>query len=158
LRWRRELNWPNLALLLGIALVLLGIANIWWGSGGTPSRSRAAKGPQVPMAPILRDQQPLSAFAVVAAKNLFSQDRSGPALGPAKGRNSLEGRQLLGTMIIGDTRAALIGGKPRARGQGREVDVVYLGEAWGGFKIVAISRDSVVFQGKDGRKILNFPE
>jgi hypothetical protein len=149
---------PNLALLIGIALVLLGIANIWWGAGGTPSRFRAAKGPQVPMAPILRDQQPLSAFAVVAAKNLFSQDRSGPALGLAKGQNSLEGRQLLGTMIIGDTRVAIIGDKLKARGQGREVDVVYLGEEWGGFKIIEISRNSVVFQGKDGRKILNFPE
>jgi hypothetical protein len=110
------------------------------------------------MAPLLRDQQPISAYAVVAAKNLFSQDRSGPSLGPAKGQNSLEGRQLLGILIIGDTRAALIGGKPKARGQGEEVDVVYLGEIWGGFKIVDISRDSVVFQGKEGRKTLNFPE
>jgi hypothetical protein len=159
LRWRRHLNLLNLSLLVGIALLLLGIAHMWWGEGGVPSLSRSAKGPEVPMAPILRDQQPLSAFAVVAAKNLFSQDRSGPSLGLAKGQNSLEGRKLLGTMIIGDTRAALIGGNPPARGQaGSAVDVVYLGEEWGGFKIIEISNDSVVFQGKDGQKTLNFPE
>ena len=95
----------------------------------------------------------------MAAKNLFSEDRSGPNLGMGNGRNTLEGRQLMGTMIIGDTRAAIIGGPPPVRGQKKsEVDVVYQGEEWDGFKIVEISNDAVVFQGKDGRKTLNFPE
>ncbi len=150
---------PNLGLLIGIALLLLVIANIWWGGGTAPSRSRSTKGPEVPTAPILRDQQPLPSFEVVAAKNLFSQNRTGPSLGQTKGRNNLEGRQLLGTMIIGDTRAALIGGKTGARAPGEpEVEVVYLGEEWGGFKVVEISNDAVIFQGKDGRRTLNFPE
>jgi hypothetical protein len=158
LRWRRELNLPNLFLLIGIALLLLGIVHIWWGGGGLPSRSQSAKGPEVPMAPILRDQQAISAFGVVAAKDLFSQDRTGPALGPAKGQNSLEGRHLLGTLIIGDTRAALIGGKTGPPGGDGEVEVVYQGEEWGGFKVVEISNEAVIFQGKDGRRTLNFPE
>jgi hypothetical protein len=145
--------------MIGIALLMLGIGQMWWGEDGVPSLSRSVKGPEVPIVPILRDQQPLSAFAVVASKNLFSQDRSGPSLGVAKAQNSLEGRRLLGTMIIGDTRAALIGGNPPARGQaGAEVDVIYLGEEWGGFKVIEISNDSVVFQGKDGQRTLNFPE
>jgi hypothetical protein len=159
LRWRRDVNLPNLLLLVGIVLLGLGIGHIWWSGGGAPSRSKSAKGPEVPMAPILRDQQPLAAFAAVAGKNLFSEDRSGPALGPAQGQNSLEGRQLLGTMIIGDIRAALIGGKTVARGRGEpEVEVVYQGEEWGGLKVVEISNDAVIFQGKDGRRTLNFPE
>jgi hypothetical protein len=95
----------------------------------------------------------------VAGKDLFSQDRTGPGLGPAKAQNTLEGRQLLGIMIIGDTRAALIGGKTPVSGkEAPEVEVVYLGEDWDGFKVIEISVDSVVFQGKDGRRTLNFPE
>ena len=76
------------------------------------------KGLRCPWLPCSGTSNPLSAFAVVAAKNLFSQDRTGPTLGPAKVQNSLEGRQLLGTLIIGDTRAALIGGKTGPPGGG----------------------------------------
>jgi hypothetical protein len=159
LRWRRDLNVPNLLLLMGIALLLMGIVHIWLGGGGGPSRTRSAKGAEVPMAPILRDQQPLTAFMVVAAKNLFSQERSGPALTPAQGQNSLEGRKLLGTLIIGNTRAALIGGKtgPLVKGDAA-TEIIYLGEDWGGLKVVEISNNAVVFQSKDGRRTLNFPE
>ena len=79
----------------------------------------AAKGPEMPTAPILRDQQPLTAFRTVTAKNLFSQDRSDPTAGIAKVQDSLEGRQLLGTMVIGETKAAIIGGKPLGSGKGK---------------------------------------
>jgi hypothetical protein len=159
LRWRRELNPVNLLLLAGIALLLWATLQIWWGGGNLPARSLSAKGPRVPTAPILREQQPLSAFGIVAAKSLFSQNRSGPGLGQGNGQNSLEGRNLLGTMIIGDTRAAIIGSKTPAHGRGKpDIEVIYLGEEWGGYKLVAISNDSVVFQGKDGRKTLNFPQ
>lgn len=157
--WRRELHAVNLVLLAAIALVVWGIVHIWWGGSSLPSRAASAKGPQVPTAPILRDQQPLTAFGVVAAKNLFSQDRTGPAFGPAKAQNSLEGRQLLGIMIIGDTRAAIIGGKTTGRSRTKaEVEVVYQGEDWDGLKLIEILNNSVVFEAKDGRKTLNFPE
>ena len=113
----------------------------------------------MPTAPILRDQQPLSAFKTVAAKNLFSQARSDPTVGVAKVQDSLEGRQLLGTMVIGETRAAIIGGKPAGGAKGAaEVEAVYLGGEWNGFKVLEISNDSVTFHGKDGRKTLKFPE
>jgi hypothetical protein len=160
LKWRRELNAVNLLLLAGIALLLVAVMQIWWGGEGRqPSRSSSDRGFQAPTAPLLRDQQPLEAFAVVAAKNLFSQDRRGPSLGPVQGQNSLENHQLLGILIIGDTRAALIGGKLTERGKGAsEVEVVYQGEEYGAFKVIEISNDAVTFQGEDGLRTLNFPE
>jgi len=160
LSWRRELKPINLLLLAGIAFLLVATISIWWGSGDTPFQGPAAKGPEMPTAPILRDQQPLSAFNAVTAKNLFTQSRQGAGTTAAKVQDSLEGRQLLGTMIIGDTKAALIGGKPAGRGRGTlEVEAVYLGEEWNGFKVLEISNDSVTFHNnKDGRKTLKFPE
>jgi hypothetical protein len=159
LSWRRKLKPVNLLLLAGVAFLLVAIIQIWWGGGDMPVQGPAAKGPEMPTAPILRDQQPLTAFGTVTAKNLFSQDRSNPAASVAKVQDSLEGRQLLGTMIIGATKAAIIGGKPQGAGKGKsEVEAVYLGEEWNGFKVLEISNDSVTFHGKDGRKTLKFPE
>jgi hypothetical protein len=159
LNWRRELKPMNLLLLAVIAFLLVAIIQIWWPGGGVPSPSPAAKGPQVPKAPLLRDQQPLSAFRIVAAKNLFSQDRQDSPVEVAKVQDSLEGHQLLGTMTIGNTKVAIIGGKSPGRGQGAPaVEAVYLGEEWNGFKVLEILNDSVTFHGKDGRKTLKFPE
>lgn len=156
--WRRELKPVNLLLLAGIAFLLVAIIRIWWG-GDMPFQGPAAKGPEMPTAPILRDQQPLTAFKTVVAKSLFSQVRSESTAGVAKVQDSLEGRQLLGTMVIGDTRAAIIGGKSPGSARGAaEVEAVYVGEEWNGFKVLEISNDSVTFHGKDGRKTLKFPE
>ena len=156
--WRRELKPVNLLLLAGVVFVLVAIIQIWWG-GAMPFQGPAAKGPEMPTAPILRDQQPLDAFKNVAAKSLFSQTRSDPGVGAAKVQDSLEGRQLLGTMLIGDTKAAIIGGKPPGSGKTAvEVEAVYLGEEWNGFKVLEISNDSVTFHNKDGQKTLKFPE
>ena len=156
--WRRELKPVNLLLLAGIAFLLVAIIQIWWGGGDLPFQGPAAKGPEMPTAPILRDQQPLSAFKTVAAKSLFSQARSEPTVGVAKVQDSLEGRQLLGTMVIGATKAAIIGGKPLGGKGAAEVEAVYVGEEWNGFKVLEISNNSVTFHGKDGQKTLKFPE
>ena len=159
MNWRRELKPMNLLLLAGIAFLLVAIIHIWLGGGDMPFQGPAAKGPEMPKAPILRDQQPLTAFRTVTDKNLFSQARSAPTVGVAKVQDSLEGRQLLGTMVIGETKAAIIGGKPLGGGQGKsEIEAVYLGEEWNGFKVLEIANDSVTFLGKDGRKTLKFPE
>ena len=156
--WRRELKPVNILLLAGIAFLLVAIIRIWWGGGDMPFQGPAAKGPEMPRAPVLRDQQPLSAFRNVAAKSLFSKTRSEPTVAVAKVQDSLEGRQLLGTMVIGATRVAIIGGKaPGAKGAA-EVEAVYVGEEWNGFKVLEISNDSVTFHGKDGQKTLKFPE
>jgi hypothetical protein len=149
----------NLLLLAGSVFLLAAIIHIWWDGGGEPSQNPSAKGIEVPTAPIIRDRQPLSAFKMVATKNLFSQDRSDPTADIAKVQDSLEGFELLGTLILGDTKAAIIGGKPKGRTQGPlEVEAVYLGEQWHGLKILEISNESVTFSGKDGRKTLKFPE
>ena len=156
--WRRELKPVNILLLAGIAFLLVAIIRIWWGGGDMPFQGPAAKGPEMPTAPILRDRQPLSAFKTVAVKSLFSKTRSEPTVGVAKVQDSLEGRQLLGTMVIGATKAAIIGGKPLGGKGAAEVEAVYVGEEWNGFKVLEISNDSVTFHGKDGQKTLKFPE
>jgi len=167
--YRRGLLWTLLLVLVN-GLLLLGVVQVWWGEDALPTPTGPRAGLEVPRPPILRDQQPLNAFRAVAAKNLFSQDRSGPDPGQpaAKGQaTSLEGRKLLGIIIIGDEKAALIGGQapsgpgrpPMAQAAGQaHVDVVRQGEDWGGFKVVEISTEAVVFQGKDGKKTLNFPD
>ena len=49
-------------------------------------------------------------------------------------------------MTIGNTRAAIIGGKAAGRGKSTaEVEAVYLGEEWNGFKVLEILNDSVTF-------------
>ena len=156
--WRRELKPVNILLLAGITFLLVAIIRIWWGGGDMPFQGPAAKGPEMPRAPVLRDQQPLSAFRNVAAKSLFSKTRSEPTVAVAKVQDSLEGRQLLGTMVIGATKAAIIGGKPLGGKGAAEVEAVYVGEEWNGFKVLEISNDSVTFHGKDGQKTLKFPE
>ncbi len=162
---RRGLLW-HLLLLLANGLVLWGVVHIWWGEEGTPAVTRGP-GPEMPRTPLLRDTSPLNAFRTVSTKNLFAQDRTGPDLtgGPSgKTHSSLEGRHLLGVIIVGDDRAALIGRTVSSGGRGggakslSDVDVVHQGEEWEGFKVVEISNEAVVFQGKEGRKTLNFPD
>jgi hypothetical protein len=160
--WRRGFNLVHIILLVANCLLLVAIFHVWWGEEAAPVQSRAGKGPEVPRTPMLRDSQPLNAFRVVSTKNLFSQDRTGPDLGAtaAKTPSTLEGKQLLGTIIIGEERVALISSKSKARGPRPEpeVQVVRLGEQWEGFKVVEISSEAVTFQGKDGKKTLNFPD
>jgi hypothetical protein len=159
LSWRRGINLWHVLLLGANCLLLAAIIQVWWGGGEGPALSRAGKGPEVPKTPILRDTHPLSAFRVVAAKNLFNQDRTGPDAGMQTAKqDTLEGRRLLGTIIIGNERAAMIGGEPPKGNQPPQVEVVRLGEAWGSFKVVDISSEGVVFESKDGRKTLHFPE
>jgi hypothetical protein len=157
--WRHKLTVLNALLVAGACLLLMGIYSTWWGSEQAKAPAHAVKGPKVPTAPILRDQQPMSAFFTVARKNLFSQDRRGPEQKQAKHGNYLEGHELLGTIIIGDTRAALIGAKAKRRGKkDTEIDVVYAGDDWNGLKVEKITNESVIFHGKDGRKTLTFSD
>ena len=161
--WRRGFKLWHIILVAVNCLLLLAIVRIWWGGGGAPMALRPGKGPELPKTPVLRDQQPLSAFRVVSAKDLFSQDRKGPEAQPLKAQASLEGRTLVGTMMIGTEWIALISGKApaipgRPAVQALQVDVVHQGEDYEGFKVVEITNEAVVLQGKEGKKTLNFPE
>ena len=158
--YRRGLLWTLLLVAVN-GLLLVGIVQVWWGEESVPAGAGTRPALEVPKAPILRDQQALSAFRVISAKNLFSQDRTGPDPGKpaAQGQPSLEGRRLLGVIIIGEEKAALIGGQPGGPAARQpQVEVVRLGEQWGGFQVAEISSEAVVFQGKDGKKTLNFPD
>jgi hypothetical protein len=156
--WRRSLWW-QLLLLAGSCLLLLGIIQVWMGNDQASETSRSRKGPEVPQVKPLRDQRPLSDFMVVSAKTLFSESRTGPTSGAApKAQGNLEGRVLLGTIILGNERAALIKDKVTRGQKLPEVQVMRVGEVWEGFKVVEISNEAVIFQGKEGKKTLNFPE
>lgn len=162
--WRRGFNLWHILLLVVNCLLLLAIVNIWVGEGGAPAPSRPGQGPELPKTPRLRDQQPLGAFQVVAARDLFSQDRKAPEVEekPGKALASLEGKELMGTMIIGSDRVALISSKTKKSDvvgrAGLQVDVVRPGDDLDGFKVMEISNEAVVLQGKDGKQTLNFPD
>jgi nitrogen fixation-related uncharacterized protein len=159
LRWRRAFNPVNLFLLAGIIVLLVAIVKLWWSGASPQFQAPSAKALKVPRTPILRDRQPLNAFQVVVTKDLFRKTRRALSPKVAKVQNDLEGHHLLGTIIIGDTRAALIGSKAGKRHRGaQEVDIVYLGEEWGGLKVIDITSTDVIFEGKQGRKTLSFPE
>lgn len=162
--WRRGFNLWHIFLLVVNCLLLLAIVNLWVGETGAPAPASPGKGPELPKAPRLRDQQPLGAFQVVAARDLFSQDRKAPAAEEKPGKTvaSLEGKELMGTMIIGSDRVALISSKTKKVGvvglAGTQVDVVRQGDDLDGFKVMEISNEAVVLQGKDGKQTLNFPD
>jgi hypothetical protein len=140
----------------------LGIFNVWWDEHKSTDLPQSRKTPEIPVAPMLRNKQSLNDFRVVASKNLFSQDRTGPDFGlatPKQGQGSLDGKILLGTMIIGNQRVALIGGSSTKRKlKDHQVETLHLGEQWEGFKVVEITSDTVIFQNRNGQTTLNFPE
>lgn len=166
--WRRGFIWYILLLAVNV-LLMVGIVYVWWGDEAGPTVTRAKDGVELPKPPVLRDNQPLTAFKLISTKNLFSQDRTGPEEGAPAGKAeaTLEGRKLLGIIIIGDDKAALISSSTgqakgprglRSAGQEAQIEVVRQGEEWEGFKVMEISSEQVVFQGKEGTKTLNFPD
>ncbi len=152
-------NWLIIILIGLNCLALWGIFQVWWGQREPSGLSQSHKATDIPVAPLLRNQQSLDAFRVVSSKNLFAQDRTGPeqSTAPQK-QGNLEGKHLLGTIIIGNQRIALIGGASLRRPQDVTVEAVRPGEEWEGFKVMEITKDTVVFQGRDGTTTLQFPE
>ncbi len=152
--------WHLLLMTLG-AILLVGIFNVWWETGAGPARSRPRPSLDLPPAPTLRDTQPLSEFEDIAAKNLFVQDRSSPKEGPAaaKAGSGLEGLKLLGIIIVGDEKAALLSSTGATPGGVPKIQVFRLGEELAGLKVVEISAETVVLggRGRGGSKTLTFP-
>lgn len=147
----------NLLLMGGCALLLLGIITIWWGEEDNGPGVKSPTGLEVPKIPLLRGRESLEAYRLVVEKNLFSPDRRGEEdAKPARGQASLEGSRLMGVIIVGVERAALITEPARAGKKG--VLVIRQGEKWGNYEVVEITSQGVVLQGKEGRKTLDFPD
>jgi hypothetical protein len=153
-------SWLVIILIVLNCLALWRIFHVWWGRGELAGLAQSPPATEIPVVPLLKNQQSLDAFRVVSSRNLFAQDRTGPDLGTAapQKQGNLEGRLLLGTFIIGNQRIALIGGAPMKRPQDVTVEAVRPGEEWEGFKVMEITKDSVIFQGRDGTTTLQFPE
>lgn len=152
-------NWLLLILIVLNFLAFGGIIHVWWGQEKSADPRQSPKLTETPVSPIVRNQQGLENFRIVSAKNLFSPDRTGPnqaAAAPLK-QGNLEGKLLLGTIIIGSHRIALIGGGSPKNPQGN-VESVRQGEELDGFQVVEIKRDAVIFKGRDGLATLHFPE
>jgi hypothetical protein len=153
-------NWLVIILIMLNCLALGGIFHVWWGQGKSPDLSQSQKTTDIPVTPMLKNQEGLDAFRIVSSKNLFSQDRTGPDLGAVASQKQadLEGKLLMGTIIIGNQRIALIGVAPSRKPRDAAVESVRQGEEWEGFKVMEITRDAVVFQGRNGTMTLQFPE
>jgi hypothetical protein len=151
---RKNLIWLG-GLVLANLLVLAGITQVWFGQR---EDLRAVKGRDhlaLPQVKPLRSAEKLESFSVVTAKDLFSPDRSGIEARPGEKGQTLEDGQLLGTIIVGDEKAVLIG-QSGAKGK-QKIQVLRQGEQWRGFKLVEITKDEVIFQGKEGTRSLTFP-
>lgn len=151
---RKNLIWLG-GLVLANLLVLAGITQVWFGPRedlrGVKGRDHLA----LPQVKPLRSAEKLESFSVVTAKDLFSPDRSGIEAKPGEKGQTLEDGQLLGTIIVGDERAVLIG-QAGAKGK-QKIQVLRQGEQWRGFKLLEITKDEVIFQGKEGQRSLTFP-
>jgi hypothetical protein len=104
---RKNLIWLG-GLALANLLVLASIAQVWFGSREAQKGARDRDQLALPQPKTLRSKEALDSFNVVVAKDLFSPDRSGGEMSPAKGQ-TLEDGLLLGTIIVGDEKAVLIG-------------------------------------------------
>jgi hypothetical protein len=150
---RKNLIWLG-ALALVNLLILAGIAQVWFGQKADGPGVRDRDGLALPQAKPLRSKEVLDNFNVVVAKNLFSEERRGPEAVGEKGPG-LEDGVLLGTIIVGEERAVLIG-QPGPRGQ-QTVQVLRQGEQWRGFRLLEIAKDEVIFEGDEGKRSLAFP-
>ncbi|MCL6622287.1 MAG: hypothetical protein K6T55_09325 [Syntrophobacterales bacterium] len=147
-----RLNFLFVAGLLLLNLLLIAaVGRVWFGGEEAPREARGRVA--LPQVQPLRAREPRERFQVVVAKDLFSPERHGEAAGPVKLAGT-EDFQLLGTLIIGAERAALIAQGPKGR---QKIQVVREGEQWQGVRLVEIGRDAVVLEGKDGRRTLSFP-
>jgi len=154
---RRRGWWWRLVPLALSAVFLLAIVNVWWGGESTVTKSPSNNALNIPKPPGTGAGSPLSAYQVVVRQNLFDPSRQGEE-GAATGKIpvSLEAGKLLGTIIIGPDKAALITGSsptPSAK-----VHVIRPGERWGSLDILGISDGLVEIKDKEGNKTLQLFE
>ena len=151
---RKNLVWLG-GLMLANLLVVAGIAQVWFGLREAQRGARERGQLALPQAKPLRSKESLDSFNVVVAKDLFSADRKGAEVSPGDKGQTLEDGLLLGTIIVGDEKAVLLGQKG-VKGK-QEIQVLRQGEQWRGFRLLEITKDEVIFQGKEGTRSLTFP-
>lgn len=148
-----RLNVLVLAALWCLNLLLaVAVGRVWFGEEEGPPEPRGRV--NVPQVQPLKPREPQERFQVVVAKDLFSPEREGTAHTPTLKLAGTEDLQLVGTLIIGAERAALIAQGPKGR---QKIQVVKEGEEWQGLRLVEIGKDTVVLEGKEGRRTLGFP-
>lgn len=149
---RRRNWWWRLVPLALSAILLLAIVNVWWGGETALTKSPSDKDLKIPKPPGTGAKSPLSAYRVVVQQNLFDPSRQGEAGAAGKAPASLEAGKLLGTIIIGPEKAALItGSSPRPSS---EIHVIRPGERWGSLDILEINDGMVEIKDKEGKKTL----
>lgn len=156
--WRRNLLWILLLVSLNL-LMILQIAQIWW-----PAMKRmeatTRPAPPPPTAVSLPEVQPLSAYKSIVEKNLFSslrQETGKPAVAAKAGEPQVK-MTLVGTIIIGSQRAALISTESPGKGKGGTVEILRPGETWQDYQVLEVKASEVTLT-QDGKKItLGFPE
>lgn len=154
---RRRGWWWRLVPLALSALLLLAIVNLWWGRETAVTKPQSNDALNIPKPPVTAARSPLSAYQVVIQQDLFNPSRQGEeGAAPGQAQANLEGGKLLGTIIIGSVRAALIAESSPATSS--KIHVIRPGERWGSFDIVEISDGLVVIKGKEGNKTLQLFE
>lgn len=156
--WRRHLLWT--LLLLGLNLFLIfHLIQSWWPAMTQPELT-ARPAPSPPAAISLPEVQPLAAYKVIVEKNLFSslrQETDKPVVAAKAGEPQVK-MTLVGTIIIGSQRAALISTESPGKGKGGAVEILRPGETWQDYQVLEVKASEVTLA-QNGKKItLSFPE
>jgi hypothetical protein len=139
-------------------LIFWGILQVWWSKTYEPPPNPAQKIENGLTDLPSRDPQPESFYETVVTKNLFSPQRHSE-INTGNGqiqKNDFDNNILQGIVVVGQGKAALV--TPKDPQPASPVETIRPGEIWHGYKVLEIDADKVVFESKDGQKILSFPE
>lgn len=154
--FRLNLLWQIIMVVVNL-LIFFGILQIWWGDTSSPLPNRLKKVDEKLTGLPCRDSQPLSSYEIVAKKNLFSAHRNAVSKGFGQDQNTdLDKNILRGIVVVGQGRVALV--SSRDPQPGNPVEIIRPGDIWHGYKVLEIGPDRVIFESKEGKKIMNFPE
>lgn len=158
MRWRK-LIWP--LVLLGINLLLISqVVQLWWTAMENLEPAGGRRPPPPPLAIPQVESQPVTAFQVVSSRNLFSTSRREAAKPAPAAKEGGAGEQalLLGTIIIGQERVALVAAKDKGNVPRGPVEVLRVGESWQGYRIQEIKAEGLVLEREGQTRTLSFPE
>jgi hypothetical protein len=149
--------WKIVIGLLNL-LIFWGILQVWWSKTDEPPTSPAQKIENGLTDLPSRDPQPESFYETVVTKNLFSPQRHSEIniINGQLQKNDFDNNILQGIIVVGQGRAALV--TPKDPQPDNPVEIIRPGEIWHGYKVLEIDADKVVFESKEGQKIMSFPE